>query len=172
MELLTQYNSCFIRNLETVHSAMNTQLFLQFTTFIMDILSSLRMLSKNMEHLWLYNVIGCAGSGGSMRPTQPPVLTGLEAGCAPEPLWTWWHTGKTLCPFREQKPGCPARRQSLNCPEYSSFLLSVPKSRLHIVCPSCLVYLATLYPCLNWVPRHEAILTEWRYSSTHSWPRH
>jgi hypothetical protein len=24
----------------------------------------------------------------------------------------------------------------------------------------------------NWTPRHECVLEEWRYSSTHSWPRH
>jgi hypothetical protein len=26
--------------------------------------------------------------------------------------------------------------------------------------------------CVNWAPRHEAVLGEWRYSSTRSWPRH
>jgi hypothetical protein len=25
---------------------------------------------------------------------------------------------------------------------------------------------------LNWAPRHEDVLGEWRYSSTHFWPRH
>jgi hypothetical protein len=24
----------------------------------------------------------------------------------------------------------------------------------------------------NWAPCHEGVLEEWRYSSTHSWPRH
>jgi hypothetical protein len=27
------------------------------------------------------------------------------------------------------------------------------------------------YPLLNEAPRHEGILGEWRYGSTHSWPR-
>jgi hypothetical protein len=26
--------------------------------------------------------------------------------------------------------------------------------------------------CFNWAPRHEGVIGEWRYSSTHSWPRH
>jgi hypothetical protein len=26
--------------------------------------------------------------------------------------------------------------------------------------------------CFHWAPRHEGVLGEWRYSSTHSWPRH
>jgi hypothetical protein len=26
--------------------------------------------------------------------------------------------------------------------------------------------------CFNWAPRHEGVLWEWTYSSTHSWPRH
>jgi hypothetical protein len=26
--------------------------------------------------------------------------------------------------------------------------------------------------CFKWAPRHEGILGEWRYSSTHSWPRY
>jgi hypothetical protein len=26
--------------------------------------------------------------------------------------------------------------------------------------------------CFNWAPRHGGVLGEWRYSSTHSWPRH
>jgi hypothetical protein len=26
--------------------------------------------------------------------------------------------------------------------------------------------------CFNWAPRHEGVLGKWRYSSTHSWPRH
>jgi hypothetical protein len=28
-----------------------------------------------------------------------------------------------------------------------------------------------LSPCLNWAPRHEGVLGEWRYSFTHSWRR-
>jgi hypothetical protein len=26
--------------------------------------------------------------------------------------------------------------------------------------------------CFNWAPRHEDVLGEWRYNSTHSWSRH
>jgi hypothetical protein len=34
----------------------------------------------------------------------------------------------------------------------------------------CDVYSA--WKCFNWAPRHECVLWEWRYSSTHSWPRY
>jgi hypothetical protein len=26
--------------------------------------------------------------------------------------------------------------------------------------------------CFNWAPHHEGVREEWKYSSTHSWPRH
>jgi hypothetical protein len=40
------------------------------------------------------------------------------------------------------------------------------------VCQSVASGKGKVVPVLNWAPRNEDVLGEWRYSSTHSWPRH
>jgi len=35
----------------------------------------------------------------------------------------------------------------------------------------CLSHKVKLFCAFNWAPHHEGVLGEWRYSSTHSWPR-
>jgi hypothetical protein len=84
------------------------------------------------------------------RGKSPPLVpTGLEAGWAPEPVWTRW-TGQNSCPYRDSNYDSSAIQPVASC--YTDCAILGPKQ--YTVCDICVFVLWGVSQkcnyCLKW----------------------
>jgi hypothetical protein len=92
---------------------------------------------------------------------EPLVPIGQEAVWVPEPVWTLW--------WREKFP-TPAGTRTLDHPASSPMLYhwAILAPTKEVEAEVKVKVKVKLSLCFNWTPRHEGVLGEWKYSSTHS----
>jgi hypothetical protein len=85
------------------------------------------------------------------------------------PLWIFLVYVNEIESKRASFPGCHWNSGTITDRPMSSSKKLVPA-----VLPAVAETLVNvkLSLCFKWAPRYEGVLGEWRYSSTHSWPRH
>jgi hypothetical protein len=92
------------------------------------VMQTYREMDVQLHHSWPRHYMHVSGQLHVPAPLppgkEPPVPIGLEAGWAPEPVWTT-RGRENPSPCRKSKPGLPSHRSSLCRLSYPGFDLGV-----------------------------------------------